>query len=1144
MTLRMLVERNLEYFWRVNVAVVIGVGVAVAVLAGALLVGSSVRGSLRDLALGRLGNVDTFVSAPTFFREALATELAAVPEVADAVGGSVGLLALDGFATDPESGRRAFDVQVFGVDDRFWAFHRRPVDDRSLGDDEAFISEELARELDVAAGAALLVRVERPTEVPLGSLHGRRDDVGRTVRLVVRSVLSRTQLGEFSLRQRQGPARTVFVSLARLQRDLGHQDQVNMILLGVDGRIPGEPARRVEIVQQALRDVATLDDLGLTLRPLADRGVLVLESESGLVGDAAAEAAVSAAEAMGLETRPILTYLVNRLRLGPRVVPYSLLTAVDFPSFSRLSSSALRASGLWPEALEYPPILLNAWAAADLDARRGDIIEADYFVWEDEGRLVTRSTAFQLFGILPIAGDAADRNLAPEYDGITASDSLSDWDPPFPIDLSAIRPRDEEYWARYRTTPKGFIELGAGQRLWQSRYGKLTSLRLFPPEGGDLESLEDPYRQAMSDALDPLTAGVAVTPVRALALDASVGTTDFGEYFTYFSFFLVASALLLASLFFRLGVEQRVIEIGALQAFGFSPSKIRGVFWLEALVLAVAGSSLGTLGAIGYAELVMYGLRTWWVDAVGTTLLTLHVSPAPLVGGAAGGVLAAFGAIALTLRMLASASARSLLTGSASGAPMVSSATSAISKITTHIYTVGFSIVLAVAGLILLGGVLRQLVNPTAGFFGAGTLLLGALLGFTSAWLRRARSSTLTGAHGWPLVQLGFRNTTYRPGRSVLCIALIAFAAFIIVAVDAFRREGGGQTTDRRSGTGGFTLLADSRLPVAHDLSRPSGRDALNLSDLDASMLRDVTFAGFRVREGDDASCLNLYQPSDPRVMAVGPAFVEDGRFTFSASVADTPAEAANPWLLLEQDLPDGVVPAIADATSLTYALHLGVGDELTLDAESEQPIRLRIVGALADSVLQRELVITERHFRRIFPAEEGFRFFMLDVDPERAAEVSAVLENRLSDFGFDVTSSAERLAAFHRVENTYLATFQALGGLGLLLGTLGLGAILLRNVLERRRELALMRAVGYDARHLTLMVVAENAFLLFIGLAIGTVCALLAIAPAWLERGERLPLTSVGWLLAAIVMTGVATSLLATRAALRAPLLSALKTE
>ena len=119
-----------------------------------------------------------------------------------------------------------------------------------------------------------------------------------------------------------------------------------------------------------------------------------------------------------------------------------------------------------------------------------------------------------------------------------------------------------------------------------------------------------------------------------------------------------------------------------------------------------------------------------------------------------------------------------------------------------------------------------------------------------------------------------------------------------------------------------------------------------------------------------------------------------------------------------------------------------------------------------------------------------------------KTAEVSSVLEDRMADFGFDVVSTTERLAAFHRVNNTYLATFQTLGGLGLILGTFGLGAVLLRNVLERRKELSLMRAVGFNAGHLSLMVLAENTFLLLAGLSVGTVSAVVAIAPALFERG------------------------------------------
>ena len=159
------------------------------------------------------------------------------------------------------------------------------------------------------------------------------------------------------------------------------------------------------------------------------------------------------------------------------------------------------------------------------------------------------------------------------------------------------------------------------------------------------------------------------------------------------------------------------------------------------------------------------------------------------------------------------------------------------------------------------------------------------------------------------------------------------------------------------------------------------------------------------------------------------------------------------------------------------YVLHRAVGDELDsgrVDANGN-PVRLRIVASLADSVLQGEIVIADEQFRRTLPNEDGYRFFLIDVAGSpagavaaaatRVSEVAAHLEERLSDFGFDATNAADRLAAYHRVENTYLSTFQALGALGLLLGTIGLGAIAVRNVLERRRELALLRAVGYRRR-------------------------------------------------------------------------------
>jgi ABC-type antimicrobial peptide transport system permease subunit len=157
---------------------------------------------------------------------------------------------------------------------------------------------------------------------------------------------------------------------------------------------------------------------------------------------------------------------------------------------------------------------------------------------------------------------------------------------------------------------------------------------------------------------------------------------------------------------------------------------------------------------------------------------------------------------------------------------------------------------------------------------------------------------------------------------------------------------------------------------------------------------------------------------------------------------------------------------------------------------------------------------------------------------------VTEALESRLSDYGFDVEEAAARLAAFHRVENTYITTFQTLGLLGLLLGTLGLATVLLRNALEQRRELALLRAVGFADGHIRRMVLAENALLLALGLGTGIAAALVAVLPALLERGGGAPLGTVFALVLAVSVTGILVSWLAVAVIARLPLVGSLRSE
>ena len=1131
-----LIVRSATYHWRTNLAVVLGVAAAVSVLGGALLVGDSVRGSLRDLVLSRLGRTSDVVASMGFFRDGLARDL-----VAHGAASAAPLIATSGFVTHEPSGKRATSVLVYGVDERFWQFHG--LEPR----DGVFVSPALAAELGVKAGDVLLTRLQKPTDIPLESLFAHKDDAGRTVRLTATGALPAAQLGEFALQPQQGEVRAVFAPLRRLQRDLAVTDRVNTILVGAAESGPGG--------QSALRDAVTLDDLSVRVSAVSGGQAVVVESAGGIANGALEQAVLGAARDLGRATMPLFTYLANTIRVGDRQVPYSLVSGLplralpDFgvrPGSDRGQTGVRRGSdpGSTPNLgapLRTIPgpdaIVLNEWTARELAARPGDRVALEYYLWDAAGGLRTATADFTLAGIVPIAGVAADPRLAPEYPGITEARSLADWDPPFPLELSRVRPQDEQYWDDHRTTPKAFLDYERARELWATRYGNATGFRFAVGPGEDAAQLVAALQKILKERLAPESQGLTITPVRALALGASSGATDFGEYFTYFSFFIVVSALLLVVLFFRLGIEQRLKQIGILRATGYTQRHLQWMFSSEAIAVSLAGGLLGIAGAVAYAHGVVYGLKTWWVGAVGTTLLATHITPGSLLIGFAGGVAASLICVVLSLRSVSRQSPRSLLGAHSLEQPGADPRRARRSaRLGALFAVVGFA-------LMALGFVSRS--AQAGAFFGASAALLTSFLFALARWLRVRDAGQIDGRGGWTVSRLGFRGASFRPARSVLSAALVAAAAFIIVSVDAFRKDSGELTRDTQSGTGGYVLLAQSEVPIVENPDTRAGREALLVQSPE---LERASFSRFRLRPGNDVSCLNLYRPTSPTIIAPEASFLDERRFAFSASLADTDQERGNPWLLLNRKFEDGAIPAVADATSLQYVLHASVGDTMAIDVGAAAPLTLRFVGALRDSVLQGELIIGEDQFVRAFPGSGGFRFFLIDSDQvtnaEQAAALAGIVEKELEPFGVDAVSTTERLAAFHTVENTYLSTFQALGGLGLLLGTIGLAAVMFRNVLERRRELALLRAVGYEQRHVRLMILAETIFLLLAGLVAGVACALIAVIPAWLSHGGGGPGAGLMLLVAAIAAAGVISAAAATRAAVSGRLLDALRAE
>ena len=1152
MTPGLLLRRSLAYHRGIHIAVALGVAVGTAVLAGALLVGDSVRGSLRSLTLDRLGAIDYALVTDRYFREALAEELADGDKLYSSIDKVAPAVLIRGSLQSADSGARASRVNIHGVDERFWSLFETAAE---LFETEAplpegrqlVLNEALAREVGAKAGDALLVRFQTDTLVPSESVMGRKADNVRTLRLTAATVLPDRGIGRFGLSPSQQLPYNVFVPMATLQRALGQPGRANAIFVAGGevfeepsdtGGPPGGPppgsadsadSKMIAIpghdLNLSLMRVLQLDDLNLSLETRAESGVLSLETDRIVLERASADAAEAAARAAGLESSPVLTYLANSMVVGGRSVPYSTVTAMDMaagPPFGPLQLT----NGQPAPSLGEDEILLNDWAAKDLQASLGDSVELSYYVVGEQGALETAHHTFTLKGVVKLAGLAADQHLAPNYEGMSDAERMGDWNPPFPVDLSKIRDIDEDYWDRYRSAPKAFVSLETAKKLWTSRFGQLTAVRVAPAAGQTLEEAAVKLRQELKQYLNAAAYGLSFQPVKAQALKASSGATDFSELFIGFSMFLIVSAAMLVALLFRLGVERRSKEIGLLLASGQPVPMVRRLLLKEATVVASMGCLLGLPAAVSYAALMVHGLSTWWSDAVGGSFLELHVAAPSLIGGAAGSLLMMVTSIWLGVRKLERMTPRAMLAGALEEAPSVSGV--------AHRARRPRIVALSSAGLAALLAVVAATVEdvPAAAvFFGVGALLLVASLAVFRVTLLRHPAGAISGHGAAPLAKLGARNGRRYPTRSVLSAGLVASATFVIVAVALNRHDVTTQEPSRNSGDGGFRFIAESDLPVY--------RDQLEFED--AEQAPPMQIFSLRAKPGEDASCLNLYRPSKPTLLGASASLIERGGFAFGDTLAESEPESANPWLLLDKKFDGDAIPVFGDVNSVKYILHLGRGKELTFTDEQGRGRRLLIAGLLSRSVFQSQLIMSEANFLDMFPSHSGYNQFLIEADSPGAG---TQLEERLADQGFDATRTADRLAGYLIVENTYLSTFQTLGGLGLLLGTLGLAVVMVRSVLERRSELALLQAVGFGSSSISWLVLAENGFLLVFGTVMGALTALLAVLPHLLSGMAEPPWVSLLGTLLAIVAVGLLAGAAAVGATLKTPLVPALRRE
>jgi putative ABC transport system permease protein len=359
---------------------------------------------------------------------------------------------------------------------------------------------------------------------------------------------------------------------------------------------------------------------------------------------------------------------------------------------------------------------------------------------------------------------------------------------------------------------------------------------------------------------------------------------------------------------------------------------------------------------------------------------------------------------------------------------------------------------------------------------------------------------------------LSFRNMIRNRRRSYAIVILFALGTFIVVATGSNRKDVTSGANDRSSGTGGFNFFAESAVPVLHDLNDRSVRREYGLE-------QEYSFVQFRRNEGDDASCLNLNRISNPVILGVDPDQLK-GRFSFVTRTEEL--DESNPWASLEKDLPGTAIPAIGDQTAIQWGLGLKVGDTLSYINSTGDTLLLKLTGGLAPSVFQGNVVISDQHFLDNFPASSGSSVFLIETtaDPDSLAEED--LSRAFRDFGWQMQRTTERLADFYSVENTYLSIFLMLGILSLVIGTIGLGILLARSIMERKSEIGLLQALGYKQKMIYRIIFTEYFILLLTGIIIGFAPAIISTLPSLLSLSTDVSFSNLIYILLFLILNSI----------------------
>jgi len=1034
-----------------------------SIITGSLLTGRSVRKSLAETNINKLYGTSYYISAGNkYFPYTLSDR------IEKRTGNGIeGILQTGGWATNFRTGTSALDIQVFGVKDSFFRFDGKD-DSLQINKGEAIINSKLAGQLGINIKDDIVIRLPDPSDIPAEAPFAPEEDSYESLVLNVVGILEEGGAENFSLGISQAEPLNIFVSLDEFKSYFNGSEKINRILIHSDLKL------KITEAEGILSDAFSFEDAGFYTRLSKTTSQYEILSERIFITDKESSLITGLLPGSG----PVMTYLVNNLEAGNSSTPYSFVSALPGELFENV-----------PESTQ---VVINDWLAEDLGAEIGDSLSFTYFIVGPYKALEENKHKFIISDIIGMDDELSDPHLMPPFPGISGKESCSNWDAGFKIDMSLIREKDEDYWNVYGGCPKAYINYETGKKLWANNFGNATDIRL--PRDMELNEI----LEILEENIKPADAGFRIENIREKALQAASKSVDFSTLFLSLGFFIILSSVILLILVVSTQYESRKAQVSTLNALGFGRRKIYRLFIVESIPLVLTGSIAGIFTGLLVNNLIIKSLNSVWQGAVQTNTIKAFSDPVSILTGL-------FTSIAIVLIVL-SLQLRNQLR----------------SRDNQRIPTVRKSFLKA-SPLFFVLSTLVTLVSITISIIGeknTALWFLSGLMVFISFLLYLV--SRITGRYrtgrkkSQILVNPSRSYYEHHPARALTPVIFLGAGLFTVIITGANRKSFNTDLLTRSSGTGAYLLWGETVTPLVYDMNSSRGMYEYNL---DHELYKDAHFIQVRKQEGNDASCLNLNQAETPPVLGIDAnIFSRDGAFSFATVIKGM--EGDDPWGIIGRQMPDNTVYGIVDQTVMQWNLMKEAGDTIFIQAEDGTMTNIIIAAGLKSSIFQGNIIIGIENFIRLFPSVSGSKIFLVDGNADLINTYLDDLSQNLSAYGTGLSPTYERLSSFYVVTNTYLTVFLTLGGFGLVMGVIGLGFVLLRNLDLRKTEFALMIAAGFSLSKVKRMILKEHLYILAAGILAGTIPALIATLPS-LISDTQVPFRLLGFFILAVALTG-----------------------